>query len=222
MDRIKDPASPYPQMLPSAAQFAAYMTELGIRRDDILVVYDTLAVGLYSSPRVAWTCRHFGHEHVHVLNTFRQYVAAGFPLQTAFSLQDPSPIEYLVQSVQSDQVITCEELETIIQQNQNVQILDSRPETRFIQGHMPRARNIPLPSLLDPDQSFLSPTQLRQLFERSGVDKTLPLVVTCNSGVTAAALALALRLAGYPNPIRLYDGSWSEWMHRGTIEIHSI
>ena len=71
LDAVKDHDSPYPHMLPTAEVFAEAMGELGIKRDDTLVVYDTHELGLFSAPRVAWTLRVFGHPQVHILNNFR-------------------------------------------------------------------------------------------------------------------------------------------------------
>ena len=42
VDRVSDPSSPLPHMLPSEAQFAAACDALGIHNDDQVVVYDAL------------------------------------------------------------------------------------------------------------------------------------------------------------------------------------
>jgi thiosulfate/3-mercaptopyruvate sulfurtransferase len=59
LDRIADPSSSLPHMLPSERQFAAAADALGITPDDALVVYDN--AGIFSSARVWWTWRVFGH-----------------------------------------------------------------------------------------------------------------------------------------------------------------
>ena len=41
-----------------------------------------------------------------------------------------------------------------------------------------------------------------------------PVVTYCGSGVAACATALAMRVAGLPDPI-LYPGSWSDWSTAG-------
>lgn len=55
LDKVADTSSPYPHMLPSPAVFKEAMSELGIARDDTVVVYDTAELGIFSGPRVAWT-----------------------------------------------------------------------------------------------------------------------------------------------------------------------
>ena len=43
---------------------------------------------------------------------------------------------------------------------------------------------------------------------------TGPVVTSCGSGVTACSPALAMRVAGLPDPI-LYPGSYSDWSRAG-------
>ncbi|GFF37887.1 3-mercaptopyruvate sulfurtransferase [Aspergillus lentulus] len=227
MDLIRDTTSPYPQMLPTASHFAACVAALGIKKDDVLVIYDAVDVGIYSSPRVAWMFRFFGHEAVHVLNNFRVYVRLGYPVATGEMRALASVSEYPVTPPASDRVISFEELrELVLKDSKVVQIVDSRIAGRFSgeedeavaglsSGHMPRAVNVPLAAMLEEESStFLSVKKLAEVFERAGVDGRVPLVLTCNSGVTAAALDLALGETGYKNPKRIYDGSWMEWARR--------
>ncbi|KAK8144943.1 hypothetical protein G3M48_005106 [Beauveria asiatica] len=55
------------------------MKHLGIRADDTLIVCDTADAGIYYAPRVAFTLTRFGFPHIYILNSFRQYVADGYP-----------------------------------------------------------------------------------------------------------------------------------------------
>jgi len=59
-----------PHMLPSPEQFASYMNALGIHREHRVVFYD--GMGCFSAPRVRLTFKHFGMEHVAMLD-------GGFP-----------------------------------------------------------------------------------------------------------------------------------------------
>ncbi|EEA25300.1 hypothetical protein TMatcc_006474 [Talaromyces marneffei ATCC 18224] len=233
VDQIRDSNAPYPFMLPSPSHFAVSMTELGIRADDILVMYDTLETGFYFSPRVAWICRHFGHSDVHVLNSFPRYVEQGYEVLEG---QKPEALvageNYPERSPPvSNDVIGFNELHTYLSAHTKTeggqyQILDTRPNDQFsgsdtgaaITGHMPSAVNIPLNSLLSADKSLLPVSQLKGLFEAKGVKEGLPVILTCNSGTTAPALGLALDVSGYQMPKRLYDGSWFEWRDKATRE----
>ncbi|KAF3387084.1 Thiosulfate sulfurtransferase [Penicillium rolfsii] len=236
MDIIRDTNSQYPMMLPSPSQFASYMTNLQIRPSDVLVIYDPMEPGFYSSPRVAWMCQHFGHKAVHVLNTFPHYVAEGFPVATGKVSVPTDPatdVTYPEQSLSSAKnVISFEELRDIIADPRQIpkyQIIDSRPSTRFSGppdteasalpvGHIPSAINIPFSSLLGSDKKVLSPAELVELFNKAGVKEDVPTVLYCNTGVTAAGLDLALNTSGLNVSTRLYDGSWSEWTKRADRE----
>jgi 3-mercaptopyruvate sulfurtransferase SseA len=220
-------------MLPSTEHFSKCMGELGVRPDDILVIYDVLEVGLYSSPRVAWAYRHFGHRDVHVLNNFPRYVSQGYPVDSGPSCPlDTRPSDYPVKQPDTREVISYEELHDSLLANANhddFQIIDARIPGRFSgkepemnpalrSGHMPAALNVPLASIVGAEKTILSADELRNVFQAAGVRDNAPAVLTCNSGVTAAALDLALQLSGYEMERRLYDGSWMEWTRRADDE----
>lgn len=228
MDIIRDNSSPYPQMLPSASHFADSVSQLGITPDDVVVVYDPFEVGFYSAPRVAWMFRLFGHTRVYVLNNFRLYVGEGHPVAQG-EIHMPERSEYPVRGMDESKVIAFEQLKDMIQQGTgaDVQILDARVPGRFTgfdpeanaalsSGHMPKSINVPLASMLDTEaQTMLPAIQLKGLFAAAGVDPVKPKILTCNSGVTAAALDMALSESKFDEaPRRIYDGSWSEWALR--------
>ena len=239
MDVIRDTESPYPQMLPSASHFADCVSQLGITPEDAVVVYDTFDVGFYSAPRVAWMFRQFGHARVYVLNNFRLYVGEGYPVEQG-DMPTRERTKYPAQRIDESKTISFDELRSLIQSNsEDIQVLDARPPDRFTgvesdanatlsPGHMPKSINIPLASMLDTEsQTMLPAIQLKGLFAAAGVDPSKPKILTCNSGVTAAALDMALTESQFDRSSRrLYDGSWSEWAHRaapiGLIEKSSV
>lgn len=88
---------------------------------------------------------------------------------------------------------------------------EAEPRAGLRGGHIPGSRNLPYPAILDPDDGAVLPNiALRAAFEAAGVDLETPVVTTCGSGVTAAALVFALHLLGHDRAA-LYDGSWAEW-----------
>jgi thiosulfate/3-mercaptopyruvate sulfurtransferase len=103
-------------------------------------------------------------------------------------------------------------------------VLDARAAGRFAgtapeprpglpSGHIPGAKNLPAPELLDQGRVMLPPEALRARFAAAGIDGSRPVVTSCGTGVSAATLALGLVCAGLP-PGALYDGSWTEWAAR--------
>ncbi|ORY68624.1 Rhodanese-like domain-containing protein [Pseudomassariella vexata] len=233
LDKVKDKHSPYPHMLPSAKEFAAAMSELGIRKDDTVVVYDSKEVGIFSAPRVGWTLRVFGHPKVHLLNNFKLWVEEGYPTESGelYSVECstyPIPKTDLEDKVASYEEVRDVALDYKKEGAEGVQILDARPAGRFAgtapepreglsSGHMPGAINIAFNEVLDPKtKAFLSKDELRKLFEKKGVDPTKPIISSCGTGVTAVVIETALEEAGFgtPETRKVYDGSWTEWAQR--------
>ena len=105
--------------------------------------------------------------------------------------------------------------------NGGMQIVDARPKGRFEgteaeprpglrSGHIPGAKNVPSPAILNADGTLKSKAELEQIFRDVGIDPHKPVVTTCGSGVTASMLSLALAVVGQTNAAD-YDGSWAEW-----------
>ncbi|GLA74421.1 hypothetical protein AtubIFM55763_005663 [Aspergillus tubingensis] len=250
LDLSRDTTSPYPFMLPSPSLFAAAMTTLGIRKDDILVIYDADEIGTYHAPRLAFMCELFGHKDVHVLNNFRQYVRMQLPVGSGpegieipvMGTRGEQGDEYVVEERDFDtgRVTSFEEVRDVIfrRDQEKVRIVDARIPGRFqgVQpemnpslrsGHIPGAVNVPLASLLEDETGMiLAPEKLRGVLMDAGAlaeeDEGVPYILTCNSGVTAASLDLALRLVGAKGSRRVYDGSWMEWTRRVGDELIEV
>ncbi|MFQ5578770.1 MAG: sulfurtransferase, partial [Anaerolineae bacterium] len=84
--------------------------------------------------------------------------------------------------------------------------------SRLMAGRIPGAVCAPYEDNLDSEGCFLPPAVLRARFEAllGGVPPAQA-AVYCGSGVTAAHNALAMAHAGLGD-VRLYAGSWSEWI----------
>lgn len=228
VDKVKDKHSPYPHMLPDRKQFAAAMSELGIRKEDIIVVYDSKEAGIFSAPRVGWTLKVFGHPNVHILNNFKLWIKEGLPTESGelYSVECSAyPIPKLSPD---DKVASFEEVKEVAldykkEGAEGVQIIDARGPPRFTgeapepreglsSGHMPGAINIPFSAVLDPEtKAFLPKDQLKKLFQEKGVDPEKPIITSCGTGVTAVVIETALEEAGYGSAERrrVYDGSWT-------------
>ncbi|PLN85608.1 Rhodanese-like protein [Aspergillus taichungensis] len=232
LDGVKDRDSPYPHMLPTAETFAEAMSELGIRRDDEIVVYDTEELGIFSAPRVGWTLRVFGHPKVHILNNYRLWVREGYPTETGEPLQ-PDRTSYPVPTYDSKLVIPYLELKEVAKEHRKegskeVEILDARsygrwagtdPEPRpgLPSGHIPGSTSMPFQELLDPEtKTYLPGPELRKIFEKREIDPTKSIISSCGTGVTATIIETALGEAEYGDAClrRVYDGSWTEWAQR--------
>lgn len=227
LDKVIDKHSEYPHMLPGPKTFAAAMSELGIRREDTVVVYDTKELGIFSAPRVGWTLQVFGHSKVHVLNNFRLWVDENYPTESG-EMYTVECHPYPIPEMDADKVASFEDVrEVALDYNkegaEGVQIIDARsngrwsgkdPEPRpgLSSGHMPGSINIPFTDVLDPKtKTFLPKDQLQKLFQDKGVKPDKPIISSCGTGVTAVVVDTALNEAGFgtPGARRVYDGSWT-------------
>ncbi|RDA82857.1 hypothetical protein CP532_4228 [Ophiocordyceps camponoti-leonardi (nom. inval.)] len=232
LDKVIDKRSPYPHMLPDAKRFAAAMSELGIRKEDTVVVYDTKELGIFSAPRVGWTLKVFGHKNVHILNNFKLWVEQELPTESG-ELYSVECCPYPIPTLDAAKVASFDDVKEVAQDHnkegaEGIQVLDARSPGRFrgtdpepreglSSGHIPGSINVPFTAVLDPEtKAYPSADQLRSVFKELKVDGDKPIISTCGTGVTACVVETALDVAGYgtPESRRVYDGSWTEWAQR--------
>ncbi len=214
-DLVSDQESALPHTLPSPQDFAQYVGTMGISADDTIVVYD--GPGFFSAPRAWWMFRVMGVFQVYVLDGgFDRWKAAGRPVTA-----DKTRIAPCVFHADFDaaRVAGLADMRRIVGSGES-QIADARGPGRFTgsepepragirSGHMPGARNVPAAALSE-NGVLLPKDRLRKVVEGAGIDLSRPVVTSCGSGVTAAAITLALETLGHTDN-RLYDGSWAEW-----------
>jgi thiosulfate/3-mercaptopyruvate sulfurtransferase len=213
IDAISDHDAACPHMLPSAANFAAAMGELGVSNDDRIVIYDQSA--LRTSARAWFMLRFFGARHVAILDGgLAKWMAEGRPLESGYPQ---------VEQAQFDAVAAVAQVidKAALRRGLDVPVVDARGRGRFegseadprpgvAPGHIPGARNLPYAALYRDDGSFKSREEIAAAFGAAGVDPAQPFVASCGSGVTANSLIFGAHLLGN-HAVRLYDGSWSEW-----------
>ncbi|KAG2497780.1 hypothetical protein HYH03_004052 [Edaphochlamys debaryana] len=234
-----DTARGLPHMLPSEKGFAAAMDALSISNDSTVVIYDHL--GIFSAPRVWWTFKVFGHDKVAVLDGgLPAWKAKGLPLDPspppsdevlfaggrACALAGKAPTKYQAK-LDASKVRSIDQMLANIQSRAE-QVMDARSAGRFVGtepepraglrgGHIPGARSLPFPTLLD-NGAYKSPEAIEAAFRGAGLDPAKPIVGSCGSGLTACVLALGLfRLNGQLAAV--YDGSWSEYGGRTDVPV---
>jgi thiosulfate/3-mercaptopyruvate sulfurtransferase len=209
------PSGPGRHPLPDPAAFAARMGELGFGSDDVIVAYDD-SLGTIAA-RLWWMLDNLGHERVVLLDGgLRAWRAAGQPETTEVPDRAPATMRL------ADRWKNVVDQDELIDRLGDVTLIDARAPERYrgevepvdpAAGHIPSAVNAPAKIALDEGGRFLGPAELAERLA-SVAPPDRPVVTSCGSGVTACHTALALRLAGRPDPL-LYPGSFSDWSRSG-------
>jgi thiosulfate/3-mercaptopyruvate sulfurtransferase len=198
--------------LPSPSAFARRMEALGFGDANEIVAYDDAAGTI--AARLWWMLDDLGHPSVRVLDGGIQgWLAAGGVLTQ--TVPTPSPGTLTLHAAWSrviDRVALGARLGSAA-------VIDARAPERYrgdvepidpVAGHIPTALSRPTGGNIGRDGRFLPPDQLRDRFQPLGDD----VVTACGSGITACHNALAMRVAGLPDPL-LYPGSYSDWSQAG-------
>jgi len=215
---LSAPPGPGRHPLPDPATFAARLGALGFGSEHLVVACDD--TGGTVAARLWWMLDVLGHDRAAVLDGgIDAWTGAGLPLETTIPDHPPARLSLRDRWARTiDREILCARLGTVL-------VLDGRAPERYrgevepvdpVAGHIPTAVNLPVTGNLGPDGRFLPPGELSARFRSLGVRETAgrPTVVSCGSGVYACHHALAMRVAGLPDPI-LYAGSYSDWTRAG-------
>jgi thiosulfate/3-mercaptopyruvate sulfurtransferase len=224
-DVVVDPDSPLPHTLPRPEVFAQHVGSMGISADDTIVVHD--GPGMFAAPRVWWMFRVMGVFQVYVLDGgFDGWKTEGRPVTAERTKIAPC---VFFANFDEERVADLAEMRRIVETGES-QIADARPAGRFQgvepeprpgvrSGHMPGAKSMPALTLSE-NGKLLPVNRLKEVLEDAGIDLSKPVVTSCGSGITAAAITLALESVGHTDN-KLYDGSWTEWGGRSDTPVET-
>ena len=228
VDKHSDNDSPYPHMMSNSDYWTRMLWSFGIQNNDHIIVYDNSDI--YSSCRLWFSLKYFGHEKVSVLDGgMKKWLKENRPTDnkinqdlgkfssidklnptTKYSVNEKS--EFIKNKLQIDENI----------KNQSFQTVDARSRDRFEgKAEEPRpglkkgciigSKNIPFKECINSKtNTFKSKNELSVIFTKNGIDISKPIVFTCGSGMTATVLGLAYSIISGKNAA-IYDGSWSEY-----------
>ncbi|WP_425309357.1 sulfurtransferase [Ammonicoccus fulvus] len=200
--------------LPDPEAFAAAMRRVGVRHDRGVVVLD--AANSLAAARLWWLLRDAGHEDVRVLDGgFAAWERAGGVVATG-------PAKAATEGDFAGRpgrlpIVGPTEIQALIESGVDPRLWDVRTPERYrgesepidpVAGHIPGARNLPATTLFEDDGTFLPADRLRTALAGVNASDTL----YCGSGLTAAQVLLAMEVAGVAEGVRLYPGSWSDWI----------
>ncbi|RXJ03996.1 sulfurtransferase [Anaerobacillus alkaliphilus] len=199
--------------LPSLQEFASKVSAVGIDHTVTVVAYDDQGGAMAS--RLAWLLSYLGHKNVFVLNTsYSSWKDSGFPVTD--EIQEFSSANFETE-INEQMLCTMEEVREAIKKD-NVVLLDSRENIRYLgieelidkeAGHIPTAKNAFWKEGVSNNGAWLSTEEQEERFKM--IERGKEVIVYCGSGVTACPNVLTLQSLRYEN-VRLYVGSWSDWI----------
>jgi thiosulfate/3-mercaptopyruvate sulfurtransferase len=200
--------------LPDPVTFARRLEELGIDDGSSVIAYDD--AGGAVAARLWWMLDDLGHPDVGVLDGgFSAWVAAGGPVTSDVPTYPPGR---LTLRNEWSRIVDRDAVTRRLHAG-DLALVDARAPERYrgdvepvdpVAGHVPGAINVPFAGNLGPDGRLLPPADLRRRYEDLGPQ----VAVSCGSGINGCHDALAMRVAGLPDPL-LYPGSYSDWSRAG-------
>ena len=219
LDKNSKQDTDLPHMLTDLNSWENIVSDMGIKNDDQIVVYDNSDV--ISSCRCWYNFIYFGHNPklIHVLDGgLKKWIE-----------QNKDTTNTLTKIIKSNYkaiekkglVKNKREIDKNVSKKE-FNVIDARSKERF-EGKVPEPRKslrsgsiensfcLPFSDLINIDGTFIAKDKILEKFKstKCALDKNL--VFSCGSGVTASVLALAYSLIDNKYMPTIYDGSWSEY-----------
>ncbi len=219
LDKNSKTDTDLPHMLIDAKSWEGIVSNMGIKNDEQIVIYDNSNV--ISSCRCWYNFIYFGHDPslVHVLDGgLKKWINEKKP--TVNNLTKTISTDYIANE-KKELVKTKKQINENINVNK-FKVIDARSRERF-EGRVPEPRKglrsgsiknsfcLPFSEFINEDHTFISKEKILDKFKSIKFKLDENVVFTCGSGVTASVLALAYSLIDIKYMPTIYDGSWCEY-----------
>ena len=219
LDKNSKKNTDLPHMLTDKNSWENIVSEMGIKNDDKIVIYDNSDV--ISSCRCWYNFIYFGHNPnlIHVLDGgLKKWIMENKTITSNLTLIVRSNYK-----ANEKKNLVKNKLEI----NKNIStkeftVIDARSKKRF-EGEITEPRKglrsgsikdsfcLPFSDLINDDRTFIDKEKILEKFKSVKCDLNKNLIFSCGSGVTASVLALAYSLIDNKYMPTIYDGSWSEY-----------
>ena len=221
INKIADPNNSLPHMIPSKDLFSKMMQNIGLNKDDEIIIYDNSP--FLSSARAWFLFRYFGHDKIFIMQGgVKNWENNGGNITNGNVVLEKG--NYIASAERKELVVNLDQMILASQNKENV-ILDARSRKRFLgealeprpnlpSGHIPNSQSLPSSDLINKDGYLKSKDEINQIFSNIKVNTSDKIIATCGSGVSACVISIALFCLGKKD-IPIYDGSWTEWASSG-------
>ena len=221
INKIADPNNSLPHMIPSKDLFSKMMQNIGLNKDDEIIIYDNSP--FLSSARAWFLFRYFGHDKIFIMQGgVKNWENNGGNITNGNVVLEKG--NYIASAERKELVVNLNQMILASQNKENV-ILDARSRKRFLgealeprpnlpSGHIPNSQSLPSSDLINKDGYLKSKDEINQIFSNIKVNTSDKIIATCGSGVSACVISIALFCLGKKD-IPIYDGSWTEWASSG-------
>lgn len=208
--------------LPEKSALTSLFRKSGLELDDRILIYDD--GGSPFAARAWWILQYGGFKNSFILQEgFGELSALGVPVSKNVDVPEPSNN---VVPVWDETIFAPREfVEKTVEGTTGNMLLDARSAERYrgevepidpIAGRIPGALNFDWEQLKKDGSFNLNNKVGEQLSQIVKHDEEV--VVYCGSGVTAAPLFAMLKQNGYEH-VKLYVGSYSDWISREVVEV---
>ena len=219
LDKNSKQNTDLPHMLTDLNSWENVVSNMGIKNDDKIIVYDNSDV--ISSCRCWYNFIYFGHNPglIHVLDGgLKKWVN-----ENKKTTDDSTKIlksnykaiekkELVKNKHEIDQNIFKKEFDVIDARSKDrFEGKVSEPRKGLRSGSIENSFCLPFSDLINIDGTFISNDKISKRFVSTGCKLNKKLIFSCGSGVTASVLALAYSLIDNKYMPTIYDGSWSDY-----------
>jgi thiosulfate/3-mercaptopyruvate sulfurtransferase len=223
LDWHTDVQDPVRRDFVNRAAFEALMKRYGISNDTTVVFYGDK--NNWYAAYSYWLFKLYGHQDARIMNGGRQkWEAEG--RQYTKDVPQFQPADYHAKEPNLSIRAFRRQVEEILDRG-GVALVDVRSNDEYTGklihmvnypqegaqrgGHIPGAQNIPWATAANPDGTFKSSDELKQIYGGKGITPDKDVIAYCRIGERSAHTWFVLtQLLGYPS-VRNYDGSWTEW-----------
>lgn len=193
-------------------ELAKILGDKGVSNESAIVVYDEGSQKPAS--RVYWVLKYLGVSNVKILHkdmaTFKKSRVPLTPMAakkkaTTFTVNVDEAIVASLADVKAG----------------NAKLFDARDANEFAgtteksTGHIPGAIHLSFKDVQDANHAFKTKAELEKVVASYGISADSPIILSCQSGKRAAVLYVAFTsVLGYKN-VKVYDGSYNEWVAKG-------